>query len=148
MHKMAPSFKTPNSLSLHKKRKEIYRLNCVSVKILMMYSIYNIKEKLVKANHHSKVFKHSLATGLVPKGLRLKKSACFGKVSEHFNVALRDILRISSRKLRTKRDYYVRMHALNQLLLNQSNEQMIEARRKIEEKSQKLKRLLGELTKG
>ena len=49
------------------------------------YSILNIKQKIVRFEHHEQVYREYLGSGIVPKGLRLKKRPCLGKTSEVFD---------------------------------------------------------------
>ncbi|CAB3999233.1 Hypothetical predicted protein [Paramuricea clavata] len=64
-------------------------------------ALKNMRHRLVKLQHHEKVYCRSLSENVIPKGLRLKKTPLIGEVSLWFKKQWRGVLYEAERKLLT-----------------------------------------------
>lgn len=58
----------------------------------LFYSVWNKREKLVKIHIHEMDYERSLKSGVIPRGLRLKKEACLGSLTVEFKERWENIL--------------------------------------------------------
>ena len=60
---------------------------------LLFYSLFNIGDRILRREHHEIIYKRSLSSRVIPKGLRLKKTACKGDITEDFDSKWKAILK-------------------------------------------------------
>ena len=101
-----------------------------------------------------KVYDQNLASGVVPKGLRLKKSACVGEVSAHFILdwsevlkkAELDLVRLLYNEVRCKRGRLLERYESTWSALESGEDKQfkVSLQRDIEEGGVRLKRISEE----